>query len=225
MQPSDPARTAALAVLIAVAASAAAGIAALARLGGSLCDRRLFSAHEHTAAMAGMAGMHAPPAPAGGGICPIVLFASFVALGLSLGATAMLVRSGERLTTVLRAAAGIVVSQRFGWTFATAGACGAVPLAFIVHTEAHWRVGGTAAFAMLGALAVGGLLTALALAGAARLILAFARSIIVAAIAALRTFAPGGDTVFVAVPRFVPVASGAVPARCGPPRAPPSPIR
>ncbi len=216
------ARLAALWVLAALAGTAAAGLAALARAGAGLCDRRLF-AHPGAPGAAGMmshrmamAGSAAPE-----GVCPILLYAGLAAAALCLLALGTLLAGRTRPAAVAAAAARLVLGLRLARITALLGLAGAVPLAAILVSEDGWQLAGLPALAALAALAGGALLAALALVGAARAVLGLARRLVVALVLGLRLPAPGPPPARPRRPAAGPAPAGLRLARRRPSRAPP----
>jgi hypothetical protein len=227
MRTTGSARFAALSVLAAVAGAAALALAALAHAGFHVCAHHLAQAHAHAPAMPGIAmhgvAMHEPAELAldpDEGICPVVLYAAFVAGALFLVALVTLLASRASAPAALVAAARLVSGVRLAPLTALMGAAGAVPLAAILLGEGV--PSGLPAAGAVAALVAGAFLAALALAGCARVVLSFARRLAVALAAAFRLLVPGADAPWIAhrVPVLVPV--GVRLARRRPSRAPPS---
>jgi hypothetical protein len=234
MQTSDRARIAALALLAAVAGCAAVGIAALARAGVGLCGHRIL-VHDAAASGTAMAGMpvmlgmhhhHAAAAQAlAGGVCPILFYAAAVAVALCVLAAGALLACRIAPAAALTEASRLVLRLTTVRLTALLALAGAVPLVAILAAEGGPTAAGALSPAVAAlALTAGAFLTALALAGAARAVLALARRIVVALVAALRLLAPGsaGPALLVRVPVFA--RPGARLARRRPSRAPPARI-
>ncbi len=220
MPQADRVRSTALMGLAATAATAAVGVAALARAGAGLCDRRLLGHHHAATAMAHHAGMTMPVAPAEG-VCPILVYAGLVAAALCLFALGALVAGRARPGPVAAAAARLVLGLRLGRLTALLGLAGGVPLAAISISEQGLRLGGPAALAALAALAGGALLAALALVGTARALLALTRRLVGALAAAFRLLVPGADAPWAPRRALVLAPAGVRLARRRPSRAPP----
>ena len=222
MRTLDGARPIALGLLAAVAGGAALGIAVLAAAGAHVCHRHVALAHVHALAT----GMHgAMPIPgaeapdADEGLCPVLVYAAAVAAGLYLLALAGLIGLRAKLPSALTAAARMVAGFRLAPLTAALGLAGAVPLAAILALDGG--LAGLPALAAVGALVAGAFLSALALAGAARLVLALARRLVFALIAVLRLLAPGGERTWAGLRQPVFAVAAARLARRRPSRAPP----
>jgi hypothetical protein len=200
MRNRDRARRAAPALFAALAGSAALAIAVLAATGAHVCH-------------------HAEAGGAGEGLCPTLIFAAALASGLCLLSLAAFVRVRSQDPGVLTATARLVAGARLGPLTAAVGIAGALPLVAILAMDGG--LSGVPALAALAALAGGALLTALGLVAAARLVLAFAERLVVAALAALRLFDPGGEARWALVPDPPFVPAGVRLARRRPSRAPP----
>jgi hypothetical protein len=222
MRTSDGARPFALGLLAAVAGCAALGIAVLAAAGAHVCHHHVAVAHVHALAT-GMHGAMTMPAAeadeAAEGLCPVLVYAAAVAAGLCLLALVGLIGMRATLPAALAAAAGMVAAQRLAPLTAALGLAGAVPLAAILALDGG--LAGLPALAAVAALVAGAFLSALALAGAARLVLTLARRLVVALIAVLRLLAPGAERPWFDLRRPVLAAAGGRFARRRPSRAPP----
>lgn len=221
----DRARFGALTILAAVAGMVAVGVAMLARAG--ICFHRLgwLGSGDHAMMpMPGMDGMAMPgmsasgPTPPGT-MCPILLYASIVAGVLCLFALVSLLAMRLPASTVALAAARIVLALRFGPLAALLFVAGSVPLTLAIAMDGD----------LLGpAPLVGGLflifaagLSALALIGIARTVMAFARRLVVALATVFRLLIPGADAPWTPLREPLLVPAGVRLARRRPSRAPP----
>jgi len=242
MRMLDRARTVALALLAAAAGSAAVGIAALAHAGLCLHRMGLFGL-SHTppaaAAMHGMSGMAMPgmtgmtmamPAPmamspdamAAGAPCPVLLGASVAAALLYAVAVAAILVTRPSASAVALSSARLILRLRFAPLATLLAAVAAVPVGATVIIDGTPGV----AIAVLGGLVVIGAaaLGASALLGAARIVLAFARRLVVAIVQALQLLVPGGDGPRALRPAATPLPAGVRLVRRRPSRAPPAAV-
>jgi hypothetical protein len=220
MRTTNGARPLALGLLAAVAGAAALGVAVLAAAGAHVCHHEVLG-HTHAALAGGVSGLGlAASDPEGAeGLCPILVFAAGLAAGLCLLALLALAHVRSRNPAVLRAAARLVAAQRLAPLTAAVGLAGAAPLGAILALDGG--LSGVPAFVALGALVAGALLTALALAGAARLVLALAERLVVVLTAVLRVLAPGAGAAWATAADPLLVPAGVQLARRRPSRAPP----
>jgi hypothetical protein len=208
MRTTNGARPLALGLLAAVAGAAALGVAVLAAAGAHVCHHEVLG-HSHAAL-----------APEGAeGLCPILVFAAGLAAGLCLLALLALAHVRSRNPAVLTATARLVAAQGLGPLAAAVGLAGVAPLAAILALDGG--LAGTPALVAFAALVAGALLTALALAGTARLVLALAERLVVVLAAVLRLLAPGGAAAWATVADPLLVPAGVSLARRRPSRAPP----
>jgi hypothetical protein len=222
MPPVDGARFTALSILAAVAGLAAVGVAMLARAGICLHRLGLLGSSDH--AMMPMNGMSMPEMSAGdsmppGTICPALLYASVVAAVLCLFALASLVAMRPRASAVAVAAARIVLALRLGPLTALLCLAGSIPLTLAIAMDGMLigpapLVAGVLLFGSAG-------LTALALIGIARTVMAFARRLVVALATAFRLLIPGADAPWARLHEPLLVSAGVAIARRRPSRAPP----
>jgi len=217
MRKLDQTRAAAWAVLAAVAGTASAGIAALARAGVCLHQLGLFG--RHPVAMDGMAMGAMTMDPSVGGPCPILLWTAAGAGALCLAALIAILVVRPRAADLAVASAKLVLGLRLAPTAALLAVAGAIPLAVALAFDG--ATGGIAPYVAAVALAVSALLGAGALSGIARIILACARRIVVALLAAPRWLRPDSDVPWLSRPALVPIPSGTRLARRRPSRAPP----
>jgi hypothetical protein len=220
MRTTDRARYPALALLAAVAGMAAVGLAVLAQAGVHVCGHHVALPHDHAMAIAGLALSSAAHGPEiSEGICPIVLYAAGTAAGLGLLALLVLAGSRASAPVVVTVAARILARMRLGPLTALIGCAGAVPVVAILASEGVPE--GPMALLALAGLIVGAFLTAVSLAGTARLVLSAAERLVVALIAAFRLLAPGADAPWLPHRGPVLVAGGVRLVRSRPSRAPP----
>ena len=135
-------------------------------------------------------------------------------------AVVVLVASRAGAPAVLVAAARRIADARLGRLTAVVGLAGALPLVAILASEGG--IAGLPALGALAALVAGAFASALALTGAARVVLAFARRLAVAIAAAFRLLAPGSDAPWAAGFGPLLVPAGVRMSRRRPSRAPPA---
>jgi hypothetical protein len=210
----DRARLVAPALLAAVAGSASVGIAALAREG--LCVHRLAGlAHPEMAPMPGMT-MDNPAAALAP--CPILLSAALLAGALYLVALVAVALARPSAPEIALATARLVLGFRFAPLAALLVVAGAVPLGASVVAEGHT---GPVLLVASAFLVLAALLASYALRGTARIVVAFARRLAGALIAAFRLLVPGSDAPWLARRGLVLVPAGVRVVRRRPSRAPP----
>jgi len=223
MRPSDRARAIGLALLAAISGSATVGIAALARAGFCVHRLGLFGLHPRADAMAmpgmDMSGMTmSGMTMSDGSPCPILMgVAAFGALSYIVALIA-LIAVRPSLRELALTSARLVAGVRFAPLALILGVVGAVPIGAMIVADGTPAAGGIAIAAVF--LFVGAVALAAVLVGAARLVLAFARRVVVAWLTVLRLLA--ADAAALLLPRrraLVPVRIRA--ARRRPSRAPP----
>jgi len=221
------ARIIALALLAAVAGSASVGVAALARAG--LCVHRLglFGLHAFAAphTMGGMAmpasGMSeiwmGHPGPDGPIPCPILVGIAVFGALCYLAAVAALLALRPSVRELTLTSARLVWGTRLFPLAGLLALIGAVPIAACIVAEGVPAPSGIAVAALF--LCAAALLVAAVLLAAARVVLAFARRLVAAFLAAFR-FDPARVVLRLPLhPALVP--AGVLVARRRPSRAPP----
>jgi len=223
MRQSDRARGTALTVLAAVAGTASVGIAALAREGVCLHRLGVFGL-QPTDAMAGMnmpGTMSMPGMPmgtAGAAPCPILVGAALIAGALYLVALLAALVLRPQPAELAYASARLVLGIRFAPLALALAAIGAVPLGAALAMDGSAGAVPPVAAVFLVACAV---LCAGALTGVAKLILSFARRLVVALLAVPRWLAPGADAPWLGRRALIAIPAGVRLVRRRPSRAPP----
>lgn len=167
-----------------------------------------------------MPGMTMPAGGMPGGTeCPALFWASVVTGALYLVALVAMVWLRPSPAELAVSSARLVVGLRFAPLSALVAVVSGVPLAAIVAMEGP--PGPLVIALAAGFLAVAAALGAVALLGLGHLILAFARRLVGAIIAAFRLLAPGGERTWHALPVPPLAAAGLLLARRRPSRAPP----
>lgn len=216
MRKSGRARLAALTVLAAVAGTASVGIAALVREGVCLHRLGLLGLHAPAEPMAGMSmpgmAMGASPAP-----CPILLGAAAIAAALYLVALGAIVVLRPRAADLAFASARLVLSCRSAPIAVALAAIGAVPLGAALMMDG---AGGAAPYVAAIFLVVCAALCAGVLTASAKLVLSFARRLVIRLLAAARLISDARGPL-PARPMLVPVPAGVHLVWRRPSRAPP----
>jgi hypothetical protein len=214
MTQPDRLRFMAFAILSAVAGTVAVGIAALARAG--LCIHRLGWFGDADQGMPGMAAGGTMPAET---MCPALVYASLVAAILCLFALFSLIAMRPCASVLAVTAARIIVALRVGPLTALLCLAGGVPLTFALAVDGH--VASSAPLIGAPLLLVAAALSALALVGSARIVLAIARRLAVTIIAAFQLLSPNAHRPWIALRAPFLVPAGVRLARRRPSRAPP----
>jgi hypothetical protein len=228
MRTTTRARHIALALLAAVAGSASVGVAALARAGVCLHRLGLFGLHAPAApgamdapGMAGMPGMAAtaPMAMTPAAPCPILIGVALFGAFCYLAALAALIAVRPSPREVALTSARVVCGIRFAPLAALITLVGAVPVGALILADGVPAPGGiaiAAVFLTAAALAAAGVLIAIA-----RVVIACARRIVVALLAALHVSLQESGAPLRRRQHLVPVSAGVLIARRRPSRAPP----
>lgn len=223
MSVPDRAQFAALTILAAVTGMVAVGVAMLARAG--ICLHRLGwfgpGEHEMMPGMDGMsmAGMSSSGATPPASMCPVLLYASIVAAVLCVFALVSLLAMRPQASSVAVAAARIVLRLRFGPLTALLFAAGSIPLTLAIAMDGGLLGPAPLVGGVLLVVAAG--MSALALIGIARAVLAFARRLVVALATVFRLLVPGADAPWTPLREPLLVPAGVRLARRRPSRAPP----
>lgn len=213
----DRSRFTALAILAAVAGTVSVGIAVLAHAG--LCLHRLGWFGSPDSGMAAMPGMSATGTMAPGTLCPALLYASLVAGILCLFALIVLVAMRPCASRAAVTAARVIVGLRVGPLTGLLCLAGSVPLTVALAVDGD--LVGTGPLIGAPLLLLAAALSAFALVGCARAVLALARRLVVTIIAAFQLLAPSAQTPWFALRTPILVAAGVRLARRRPSRAPP----